>query len=77
GIEDYKEALHSNLEELQWMAQLVNDMLFLAKADHGLLTPRREALLLDDEVGSLLEFYALLAEDSQIQLSCEGSARIA
>lgn len=77
GIEDYKEALHSNLEELQWMAQLVNDMLYLAKADHGLLTPRREALQLDNEVSSLLEFYALLAEDTQIQLSCEGSARIA
>ena len=28
-LEDYREALHSNLEELQWMAQLVNDMLYL------------------------------------------------
>ena len=63
-IEAYKEALHSNLEELQWMAQLVNDMLYLAKADHGLLTPRREPLELANEVDSLLEFYALLAEDS-------------
>ncbi|WP_460992140.1 histidine kinase dimerization/phospho-acceptor domain-containing protein, partial [Staphylococcus aureus] len=27
-LEDYREALHSNLEELQWMAQLVNDMLY-------------------------------------------------
>ena len=31
-IDEYREALHSNLEELQWMAQLVNDMLYLAKA---------------------------------------------
>jgi two-component system heavy metal sensor histidine kinase CusS len=31
-LEDYREALHSNLEELQWMAQLVNDMLYLAQA---------------------------------------------
>ena len=30
NIEEYREALHSNLEELQWMAQLVNDMLYLA-----------------------------------------------
>ena len=76
-IEAYKEALHSNLEELQWMAQLVNDMLYLAKADHGLLTPRREPLELANEVESLLEFYALLAEDSQIELTREGRARIA
>ena len=77
GIEEYREALHSNLEELQWMAQLVNDMLYLAKADHGLLTPRREALDLGQEVEALLEFYALLAEDSHIELTREGNALLA
>jgi len=76
ALEDYREALHSNLEELQWMAQLVNDMLYLAKADHGLLTPRREALELADEADMLLEFYALLAEDVQVSLAREGSGRL-
>ena len=76
-LEAYREALHSNLEELQWMAQLVNDMLYLAKADHGLLTPRREPLNLAHEVDALLEFYALLAEDSRIELTREGSALVA
>ena len=76
-IDAYREALHSNLEELQWMAQLVNDMLYLAKADHGLLTPRREPLDLAHEVEALLEFYALLAEESQIQLTHEGSGQLA
>ena len=75
-IDEYREALHSNLEELQWMAQLVNDMLYLAKADHGLLSPRRERLELGREVDALLEFYALLAEDSQIELSREGDGQI-
>lgn len=73
-LEDYREALHSNLEELQWMAQLVNDMLYLAKADHGLLMPKRETLALADEVDALLEFFALLAEDGQISLVREGAA---
>lgn len=75
-LEDYREALHSNLEELQWMAQLVNDMLYLAKADHGLLVPKREALELADESDALLEFFAPLAEDAGIELSREGQARI-
>ncbi|PAU57298.1 heavy metal sensor histidine kinase [Pseudomonas sp. PICF141] len=75
-IEDYREALHSNLEELQWMAQLVNDMLYLAKADHGLLMPKREALELAEEADVLLEFFAPLAEDAQVKLSREGSARM-
>ncbi|MBP5951879.1 heavy metal sensor histidine kinase [Pseudomonas sp. P42] len=75
-IEDYREALHSNLEELQWMAQLVNDMLYLAKADHGLLMPKREPLTLADEADALLEFFAPLAEDAAVTLSREGTARI-
>jgi two-component system heavy metal sensor histidine kinase CusS len=74
-LEDYREALHSNLEELQWMAQLVNDMLYLAKADHGLLVPKREPLALGDEVETLLEFFALLAEDAQVSLVREGNVQ--
>jgi two-component system heavy metal sensor histidine kinase CusS len=75
-IEDYREALHSNLEELQWMAQLVNDMLYLAKADHGLLMPKREPLELGHEVDVLLEFFAPLAEDARVNMSRQGDARI-
>lgn len=75
-LEDYREALHSNLEELQWMAQLVNDMLYLAKADHGLLIPKREALDLAEETDLLLEFFAPLAEDARVKLSREGQARV-
>ncbi|VVO82963.1 Adaptive-response sensory-kinase SasA [Pseudomonas fluorescens] len=75
-IEDYREALHSNLEELQWMAQLVNDMLYLAKADHGLLIPKREPLELGQETDLLLEFFAPLAEDAQVKLSRDGNARL-
>lgn len=76
-LEDYREALHSNLEELQWMAQLVNDMLYLAKADHGLLMPTREPLTLADEVEALLEFFTLVAEDAQVTLVREGNAHTA
>ncbi|AHL33179.1 ATPase [Pseudomonas brassicacearum] len=75
-LEDYREALHSNLEELQWMAQLVNDMLYLAKADHGLLAPNREPLALAAEVDALLEFFAPLAEDASVRLSREGEGPI-
>ncbi|MGN8344346.1 heavy metal sensor histidine kinase [Pseudomonas sp. SMV71] len=74
--QDYREALHSNLEELQWMAQLVNDMLYLAKADHGLLAPDREPLALAEEVDVLLEFFAPLAEDINVRLSREGEGHL-
>ena len=74
SLEEYREALHGNLEELQWMAQMINDMLFLAKADHGLLVPGLAPLALHEEVDALLEYYAPLAEDSDIQMLREGEA---
>jgi two-component system heavy metal sensor histidine kinase CusS len=58
------------------MAQLVNDMLYLAKADHGLLTPKRERLELAEELDVLLEFFAPLAEDARVTLHREGNACI-
>ncbi|WP_166359320.1 heavy metal sensor histidine kinase [Pseudomonas akapageensis] len=76
-LEEYREALHSNLEELQWMAQLVNDMLYLAKADHGLLVPNREPLALDEETDALLEFFTPLAEDAQVRMRRTGQAQLA
>ncbi|QHG64106.1 heavy metal sensor histidine kinase [Pseudomonas putida] len=74
SLEEYREALHGNLEELQWMAQMINDMLFLAKADHGLLVPGQATLALHDDVDALLEYYAPLAEDNEVQLMREGEA---
>ena len=72
--DEYREALHGNLEELQRLTAMVNDMLLLAKADHGLLTPRRESLALADEVDALVEFYAPLAEENGIELQRDGEA---
>lgn len=76
SLEEYREALHSNLEELQWMAQLVNDMLYLAKADHGLLMPSRQRLALSEEADALLEYYAPLAEEAGVALHREGQASL-
>ncbi|PZQ37692.1 MAG: two-component sensor histidine kinase [Pseudomonas putida] len=76
SLEEYREALHGNLEELQWMAQMINDMLFLAKADHGLLVPGQVTLALHEEVDALLEYYAPLAEDSAVQMLREAEATL-
>ncbi|WP_446731441.1 heavy metal sensor histidine kinase [Pseudomonas sp. PSKL.D1] len=74
SLEEYREALHGNLEELQWMAQMINDMLFLAKADHGLLVPGQAPLALHEDVDALLEYYAPLADDGHVHLAREGEA---
>lgn len=76
GLEDYREALHGNLEELERLTAMVNDMLFLAKADHGLLAPNRQVLALAGEVDELLEFYGPLAEEKSIRLERDGELSV-
>ncbi|MEX0827932.1 MAG: heavy metal sensor histidine kinase, partial [Haliea sp.] len=65
SAEEYRELLYSNLEEQERLAKMVNDMLWLAKSDHGLLKPAQESLDLGHEVNELFDFFEALAEERQ------------
>jgi len=72
-IEDYREVLFSNAEELDRLARMVSDMLFLAKADHGLIVPLRETVDLARELSELIEFYGIAAHERDVSLQLEGA----
>jgi len=72
-IEDYREVLFSNVEELDRLARMVSDMLFLAKADHGLIMPQRETVDLARELTELIEFYGIAAHERDVTLQLEGA----
>lgn len=72
--EEYREILYSSLEEYERLARMTSDMLFLAKADHGLVVPRRETIALRPEVEALFEFYEALAAEKEIRLVSQGEA---
>ena len=74
--DDYRNTLASNSEELQRLARMVSDMLFLAKTEHGLALPHPEAIALDTEVAALADFYEALAADTSLQLVTEGTAQM-
>lgn len=76
GAEEYREVLASNLEEYERLARMIADMLFLAKADQGLIVPTREAVDLAAELRELFEFYEALAEERGVRLACEGDATV-
>lgn len=73
---EYREVLHSNLEEFDHLARMISDMLFLAKADNGLIIPQRADIVLEEEIAALFEFYEPLASELAVQLACSGHARI-
>jgi two-component system heavy metal sensor histidine kinase CusS len=73
---DYQDNLHSNLEELRRMARMIDDMLFLAKADNGLVIPQVQPIELEALCGKLLDFYQLTADEHGIRFELSGSGRI-
>ena len=74
--DDYRNTLASNSEELQRLARMVSDMLFLAKTEHGLALPHPETITLETEVAALADFYEALAADKCLQLVTEGTAQM-
>ena len=73
---EYKEILYSSLEEYERMAQMVGDMLYLAQADNGLLTPGRESVNLADETQGLFDYFEAWAEERGVSLALAGSASV-
>jgi two-component system heavy metal sensor histidine kinase CusS len=75
-VEEYQDTLASNAEEFQRLARMVSDMLLLAKAEHGLLLPSVEDIVLQAEVSALLDFYEALAEEKSVTVRCSGEGRV-
>ena len=75
-IDEYQDVLASNAEELERMAKMIADMLFLAKADNDLVVPNLEAVDLRAEAEGLASFYEAVAEENSVALTVDGSATV-
>ena len=74
STDEYRDVLGSNLEEFGRLGRMISDMLFLARADHGLVVPNRSEVDLAHEVDALISFYEALADEKGIHLRREGNA---
>lgn len=74
--EEYREALVSNTEEIERLARMVSDMLFLARSDKGMAGLVREPVDLAVLVRDLFDFYSALADESGLSLMQEGNAQV-
>ncbi len=72
---DLRQTLQSNLEEFGRMREIINDMLFLARADQGELATQLVELSLASEVAHTLEFLELPLEEAQVSATLTGDAR--
>lgn len=76
GEADYQQAQASNLEELQRMSTLVENILFLARAESRLPAIEKQKISVHAEIDMILEYYQALAEDKNINISLRGDAGI-
>lgn len=75
-LDQYQDNLHSNLEELQRMSRMIDDMLFLAKADNGLIVPDAKPVALEALCTQLLDYYQLSADERGVRFELSGAGTI-
>lgn len=75
-ITTYQEILFSNLEEFERLARMVSDMLFLAKAEHGLHRANLQQVNLVKEVSALFDFYDAIAAEKGMSLKQTGQGYV-
>ena len=75
-IDEYQEILYSNLEEYDHLSRMISDMLFLAKADNGLIIPNKEKMDLAQEVQVVIDFFEPLADEKNVKIVFTGNASI-
>ncbi|MFN3593783.1 MAG: heavy metal sensor histidine kinase [Thiobacillaceae bacterium] len=72
----YRETLESGLEEYERLARMIDDMLWLAKADNRLLVPQRETIDLGAAARRVAEFYEAVAAEAGVEVAVAGSAHV-
>jgi len=76
SVDEYREVLYSNIEEYERMAQMISDMLLLAKTDNGQYELERVDIDFAQEVQDLFEYYEPWAEEQGVSLSLQGHATV-
>jgi len=69
---ELEDMLHSNLEELERLRAIVNDMLFLARADKGIAARNSVEVSLCSEVGKVIEFLEPLMDEAGVRIRIAG-----
>lgn len=73
---ELEEVLQSNLEELDRMRRIVNDMLFLARADQGEVAANLTVCSLAEETRKSAEFMAPVFDEAGVSLEIDGDAEV-
>jgi two-component system, OmpR family, heavy metal sensor histidine kinase CusS len=73
---EYAGVIASSLEEYHRLAELIDSLLFLARAENADLSLQKSWFRVADELAQLLSYHELQATESEVRLSFSGDARL-
>ena len=76
SADELREVLASHLEELETLKVLVNDMLFLARADGGELALDLQDVQVSDEFKRVADYFEAVLDEAGLRLDQEGDAQV-
>lgn len=76
NTEEYQGLLVSNVEEYERLARMLDNMLFLARADNAHVAVAREQLDCRQELQRIADYFEGVAEDSGVRLSIAASGNM-
>ncbi|MGV8900446.1 MAG: heavy metal sensor histidine kinase [Burkholderiaceae bacterium] len=76
SIEDYQTLLVSNEEEYERLARMVENMLFLARAEHANFVLSKQCLDSRNELQRIADYFEGVAEDAQVKLAVDASGTL-
>ncbi|NVZ21259.1 heavy metal sensor histidine kinase [Pseudomonas costantinii] len=76
SIESYQQLLASNVEELERLARMLDNMLFLARTDPSIALRQRQELSAADEVERMADYFEGLASDVDVSILAQGDGVI-
>lgn len=76
NVAEYEALLESNLEEYDRLSRMIENMLFLARADHAQVALAPRTLDARAEVEAVAEYFEAVAAERAISLSLEGHAPV-
>jgi two-component system, OmpR family, heavy metal sensor histidine kinase CusS len=69
NLEEYEQILESNLEELTRMSRIIENILFLAQADHAGLTVERSSIALAEELQRIADYFEGVAAEREMRFN--------
>lgn len=74
--DEYVNLLESSHEEYEHLTKLIENLFFLAHADHGQIVLNKTSLNAQAEILKISDYFSAMAEEKNIEISCEGNAVI-